>query len=62
MLAGAHDPRCPAAETHQAAEVLKRLDKVYDVLIFPDEGHGFLKIENRVKAYTRQMEFLKKHL
>jgi dipeptidyl aminopeptidase/acylaminoacyl peptidase len=62
MLAGAHDPRCPAAETEQAAAELQRLGKVHDVEIFPDEGHGFLKMKNRVRAYTRQMRFLKKYL
>lgn len=62
MIAGAHDPRCPAAETEQAASELKRLGKVHDVLIFPDEGHGFLKMKNRVKAYSRQLQFLKKYL
>jgi dipeptidyl aminopeptidase/acylaminoacyl peptidase len=62
MLAGAHDPRCPAAETEQAATELERLGKVHDVSIFPDEGHGFLKMNNRVRAYTRQLRFLKKYL
>jgi dipeptidyl aminopeptidase/acylaminoacyl peptidase len=62
MLAGAHDPRCPAAETQQAADELARMGKVHDVLIFPDEGHGFLKMSNRVKAYTRQLKFLRKYL
>jgi dipeptidyl aminopeptidase/acylaminoacyl peptidase len=62
MLAGAHDPRCPAAETRQAADELTRMGKVHDTLIFPDEGHGFLKIKNRLTAYQRQLRFLKKYL
>ncbi len=62
MLAGAHDPRCPAAETRQAADELTRMGKVHDTLIFPDEGHGFLKMKNRLTAYQRQLRFLKKYL
>ncbi|MEK6574721.1 MAG: prolyl oligopeptidase family serine peptidase, partial [Chloroflexota bacterium] len=38
MLAGAHDPRCPAAETRQAADELTRMGKVHDTLIFPAQG------------------------
>jgi dipeptidyl aminopeptidase/acylaminoacyl peptidase len=62
MLAGAHDPRCPAAETEEATHELKRLGKVHETIIFPDEGHGFLKLKNKLTAYQRQMRFLKKHL
>ncbi|MBM4422982.1 MAG: S9 family peptidase [Chloroflexi bacterium] len=62
MLAGAHDPRCPAAETQHAADELTRMGKTHDTLIFPDEGHGFMKMKNRLTAYQRQLKFLKKHL
>ena len=62
MLAGAHDPRCPAAETEEADAELKRLGKVHETIIFPDEGHGFLKLKNKLTAYQRQLRFLKKHL
>ncbi len=62
MLAGAHDPRCPAAETAEADAELKRLGKVHETIIFPDEGHGFLKLKNKLTAYQRQLRFLKKHL
>ncbi len=62
MIAGANDSRCPASETEQAAAVLKDLDVPYEIIIYPDEGHGFRKIENRVDAYVKRVEFLKKHL
>lgn len=62
MLAGAHDPRCPAAETLQAADELARMGKIHDILIFADEGHGFLKMKNKLAAYQRQLRFLKKYL
>jgi dipeptidyl aminopeptidase/acylaminoacyl peptidase len=62
LLAGAHDPRCPAGETQQAVDELARMGKIHEAIIFPDEGHGFLKMANRLKAYTSQIKFLKKHI
>jgi dipeptidyl aminopeptidase/acylaminoacyl peptidase len=62
MIAGAHDPRCPADETEQAAKALQEMDVPHEVIIYPDEGHGFRKTENRVDAYRRRAEFLSKYL
>lgn len=62
MIAGAHDPRCPAGETEQAAKALEEMDVPHEVIIYPDEGHGFRKTENRVDAYRRRAEFLSKYL
>ncbi len=33
-----------------------------DTLIFPDEGHGFVKPENRLDFFRRAERFLAKHL
>jgi dipeptidyl aminopeptidase/acylaminoacyl peptidase len=38
----------------------KGIDHVY--MLFPDEGHGFAKPENRLKFYAAAEEFLAKHL
>ena len=62
MIAGANDPRCPAAETQQADEALTRLGKVHETVIFADEGHGFLKLKNKLRAYQKQLRFLRKYL
>ncbi len=62
MLAGAHDPRCPADETRQAAQVLSNMNVPHDVFIYPDEGHGFRKVSNRLDAFRRRADFLMIHL
>jgi dipeptidyl aminopeptidase/acylaminoacyl peptidase len=62
LIAGAHDPRCPVGETEQAREVLTRLGLPFECVIYPDEGHGFRREENRVDAYRRQATFLAKYL
>ena len=58
MIAGAHDPRCPSSETLQAQNELRKRGKPADVVIYPDEGHGFLKMDNRVDAYKKNVHFL----
>jgi dipeptidyl aminopeptidase/acylaminoacyl peptidase len=62
MIAGANDPRCPANETEQAAEALQHMGVPHEVVIYPDEGHGFRKTANRVDAYRKRAAFLAKHL
>ena len=62
LIAGAHDPRCPASETLQARDELQRLGKKAEVVIYEDEGHGFLKLDNRVDAYKKNLQFLTIHL
>jgi dipeptidyl aminopeptidase/acylaminoacyl peptidase len=33
-----------------------------EYVIFPDEGHGFVKKENEIKGYTGVIAFLDKYL
>ena len=62
IIAGEHDPRCPVLETKQAEKELRKSGKVFDLVIYEDEGHGFRKIENRVDADKRRARFLTEHL
>jgi dipeptidyl aminopeptidase/acylaminoacyl peptidase len=59
MLAGGHDPRCPASETRQTEEAIKRRGGHVEVKIYDNEGHGFSKVENQIDAYRRVAAFLK---
>lgn len=58
MICGAHDVRCPASESIQAHDRLVELGKECDLVLYPDEGHGFLKTENVVDAKKRRVAFL----
>ncbi len=58
LICGANDPRCPASESIQARDVLQALGKECDFVLYPDEGHGFLKTENLVDAKKRRVAFL----
>ena len=59
---GANDPRVPQAESEQIVEAMKEKGIDYEYMLFPDEGHGFAKPENRLKFYAAAEKFLAKHL
>ncbi|MFL5627027.1 MAG: S9 family peptidase [Ktedonobacteraceae bacterium] len=59
---GANDPRVKQAESEQIVEAMKKRDIDYEYMLFPDEGHGFAKPENRLKFYAAAEKFLAKHL
>ena len=62
LICGAHDVRCPQSESTQAYEQLTNLGKACEYILYPDEGHSFLKVENQVKSKQQQVDFLAKYL
>ena len=59
---GANDPRVKQAESEQIVAALKRAGIDHEYMLFPDEGHGFAKPENRLRFYAAAERFLAKHL
>ena len=59
---GANDPRVKQAEAEQIVEAMKSKGIPYEYMLFPDEGHGFAKPENRLKFYAAAEKFLAAHL
>ena len=59
---GANDPRVKQAESEQIVEALRAAGVDYEYLLFPDEGHGFAKPENRLRFYAEADRFLARHL
>ena len=62
MICGGNDPRCPASESIDARDKLIELGKEVELLLYKDEGHSFLKIENIIDAEVKRVEFLEKVL
>jgi dipeptidyl aminopeptidase/acylaminoacyl peptidase len=62
LICGANDPRCPASESIQARDLLQALGKEVDLVLYPDEGHVFLDVENVVDSELRRVEFLARAL
>jgi dienelactone hydrolase len=59
---GANDPRVKQAESEQIVSALKDAGIDYEYMLFPDEGHGFAKPENRIKFYAAAERFLARYL
>jgi dipeptidyl aminopeptidase/acylaminoacyl peptidase len=59
---GANDPRVKQAESEQIVAAMEKAGIDHDYMLFPDEGHGFAKPENRLKFYAVADKFLSKHL
>jgi dipeptidyl aminopeptidase/acylaminoacyl peptidase len=62
VLHGANDPRVPVSEAHQLVERAREQGVPVRELVFDDEGHGFSKLENRIRAYTEIVDFLREHV
>jgi dipeptidyl aminopeptidase/acylaminoacyl peptidase len=59
---GANDPRVKQAESDQIVEAMKEKKIPVTYVLYPDEGHGFARPENRT-AFNAVMEaFLAEHL
>jgi dipeptidyl aminopeptidase/acylaminoacyl peptidase len=59
---GANDPRVKQAESEQIVAAMTERGIPHEYLLYPDEGHGFAKPENRLHFYARAEAFLADHL
>jgi dipeptidyl aminopeptidase/acylaminoacyl peptidase len=59
---GANDPRVKQAESEQIVAALTEAGIDHEYMLFPDEGHGFAKPENRIRFYAAAERFLAKYL
>jgi dipeptidyl aminopeptidase/acylaminoacyl peptidase len=62
VIQGATDPRVVKSESDQMVEKLRSLDREVEYVVFDDEGHGFTKRPNELKAYRLAAEWLERHL
>ena len=59
---GANDPRVKQAESEQIVAAMKAKGIPHQYLLYPDEGHGFGKPENRLDFMCKAEAFLAEHL
>jgi dipeptidyl aminopeptidase/acylaminoacyl peptidase len=62
VLQGANDPRVLKIESDEVVAAVKKNGVPVDYIVFPDEGHGFVKKENEIKGYGEILKFLDQHL
>lgn len=59
---GQNDPRVKVTEAEQIVDAMKKKGIPVTYVLYPDEGHGFARPENRMSFYAVTEAFLAKHL
>jgi len=59
---GANDPRVKQAESEQIVEAITKNGGNVTYVVYPDEGHGFARPENRIDFFARAETFLAANL
>jgi dipeptidyl aminopeptidase/acylaminoacyl peptidase len=62
VLHGANDTNVPVVEADQVVDSLKRRGVPVEYVLFPDEGHGFQKIPNRIRAAVSIVQWFARYL
>ena len=62
VIQGANDPRVTKQESDQIVAALEARGVPVEYLVADDEGHGFARPENRLRAYRAMEVFLARHL
>jgi dipeptidyl aminopeptidase/acylaminoacyl peptidase len=62
VLHGANDTNVPLIEAEQIVENLKKRGVPVEYVLFPDEGHGWRKIPNRIRSTVEIVRWFDKYL
>jgi len=62
VLHGANDTNVPVVEADQVVNTLRGRGVAVEYVLFPDEGHGFRKTPNRIRANVEMVRWFEKHL
>ncbi len=62
VLHGKNDTNVPVIEAEQVVDNLRKRGIKTEYILFPDEGHGFSKTKNKLKAITEVTKWFKTNL
>jgi dipeptidyl aminopeptidase/acylaminoacyl peptidase len=62
VLQGTQDPRVLQVESDEIVAGVRKNGVPVEYVLFEDEGHGFVKKENQIEAYSRILTFLDAYL
>jgi dipeptidyl aminopeptidase/acylaminoacyl peptidase len=62
VFQGKNDPRVPYTESEQIVKALRDRNAPVEYTLFDDEGHGFVKLTNRLVVYPKIVDFLERHM
>ena len=58
VIHGQNDPRVPVGEAEQIVSTLRALGRDVELRVYADEGHGLVKLANRIDGYGAVADFL----
>jgi dipeptidyl aminopeptidase/acylaminoacyl peptidase len=62
VIHGANDPRVPLSEAEQMVAALEARGVPVEFLVFDDEGHGVVKLKNKLVAFPAVIGFLERYV
>ena len=62
VLHGANDTNVPVVEAEQIVDSLRERQVPVEYVLFPDEGHGFRKTENRIRSQVAIVSWFERYL
>ncbi|HEV8337067.1 MAG TPA: S9 family peptidase [Candidatus Polarisedimenticolia bacterium] len=62
VIQGKNDPRVPYTEAEQIVKALRDRGAPVEYKLFDDEGHGIVKLSNRLVVYPLVADFLDRHM
>jgi dipeptidyl aminopeptidase/acylaminoacyl peptidase len=62
VLQGVNDPRVIKPESDEIVENIKKRNGIVEYVLFDNEGHGFTKKANEIRAYKAILDFLDRYL
>lgn len=62
VIQGANDPRVLQAESDELVAAVRANNVPVEYVLFPDEGHGFQRRENRITAQEAYLTFLDRYV
>ncbi len=58
MIHGRNDPRVPMGEAGQIMQTMQKLGRESHLIAFDDEGHGLVKLANKIEGYSSALGFV----
>jgi hypothetical protein len=43
-------------------QTMQKLEREAHLLVFPDEGHGLVKLDNKIEGYSKALGFMLSHI
>jgi dipeptidyl aminopeptidase/acylaminoacyl peptidase len=62
VIVGEHDAECPSAQSYEFWHALRSLNVPTQLIVYPGEGHLFLKPENQVDRMNQTLAWFDKYL